>query len=70
MENTTDFFAHTLSFQKKKNKQENRNRIQKTVYHHFHQKNNFFHSWIHQKKDNKTKKQSLQEESKNESQTK
>ena len=50
MENTTDFFAHTLSFQKKKNKQENRNRIQKTVYHHFHQKNNFFHSWIHQKK--------------------
>ena len=52
MENTTDFFAHTLSFQKK-NKQENRNRIQKTVYHHFPSKNNFFHSWIHQKKDNK-----------------
>ena len=48
MENETDFFAHTLSFKKKK--QENRNRIQKIVFPTFPSKNNFFYCWIHQKK--------------------
>ena len=66
MENETDFFAYTLSFQKKKKKQENRNRIQKTVFPTLPSKKQlFFYSWIHQKKSTvKKKKQSLQEESK------
>ena len=62
MENTTDFFAYTLSFQKKKKEQKQNT---KDSFPSFPSKNNFFYSWIHQKKRTaKKKKQSLQEESK------
>ena len=38
--------------------------MQKIVFPSFPSRNNFSNSWIHQKKDSKKKKQSLQEESK------
>ena len=57
MENTSDVFAHTLSFQKKK---KNRNTIHKIVFPSYPSKNNFFYSWIHQKKeDSKQRETSL-----------